>query len=129
MRRLAGRDEHDPLEPERLGRLLGDREMRDVDRVERPAEDAERARHDRRWTVGHVRSQGCASHSSSVLADPDEVAGGDPGPAQLGIDAETGQVALEPLGRLLDVEVGLGGDPLDPRPAHPDDAVGVDARR
>ncbi len=128
VRRLAGRDEHDPLEPERLRRLLGNREMRDVDRVERPAEDAERARHDRRWTVGHVRSQGCASHSSSAAPDPHEVAGGDPGAAQLGIDPQPGQVALEPLRRLLDVEVGLGGDPLDPRPAHPEHAVGVDAR-
>ncbi len=36
---------------------------------------------------------------------------------------EPGEVALEALGRLLDVEVGLGGDPLDALAADPEDAV------
>ena len=101
-------------------------EVRDVDRVERPAEDTERSRHDRPWPVAHTRSQGCASHSSSVAADPHEVAGRDPGPAQLGVDAEAGQVALEALCGLLDVEVRLGGDPLDARAADAERTVGVE---
>ena len=37
-----------------------------MDRVERAAEHAERAGHDRRRRAGHTRSQGCASHSSST---------------------------------------------------------------
>ena len=38
-----------------------------------------------------------------------------PGSPQLGVDAEPREVALEALRRLLDVEVGLGGEALDPR--------------
>lgn len=49
--RLVGRDpcrdEEDALQPERFAHRLGDRQMAVVDRVERPAEDPERAGHHR----------------------------------------------------------------------------------
>ena len=43
--------------------------------IERPAEDAERPGDDRvrPGLAAHTRSQGCASHSSSTAADPDQV--------------------------------------------------------
>ena len=61
VRRHAGRDERTRSRPRTSARLLGDREMRDVDGIERPAEDAAAAQ-----DAVTVRSQGCASHSSSV---------------------------------------------------------------
>ena len=41
--RHRGGNEQDPLEPERLARLLGDGQMGDVDRIERATEDPDRA--------------------------------------------------------------------------------------
>ena len=46
-------------------------------------------------------------------ADADGVAGPDAGLAQRRIDPVPGQLALEPLGRLLDLEVGLRREALD----------------
>ena len=90
-----------------------------MDGIERAAEDAERPGRDRPGRR-HARSQGCASHSSSVRADPDQVAGAIPARRSSASMPEPGEVALEALGRLLDVEVGLGRDPLDPRAADPE---------
>src|SRR4051794_11717258 len=59
-------------------------------------------------------------------ADPDRVARRDARPAQLRIDAELGEGALEAFGRLLDVKVRLGSDPLDPRTAHPERPVSIE---
>ena len=94
-----------------------------MDRVEGPAEDAEGAGHDPARPVGHAPLPGLRLPLELGATDPDGVARRDPGAAQLGVDAEAGEVALEALGGLLDVEVGLGGDPLDALPAHPEDAV------
>ena len=105
-----------------------------MDRVERAAEDAEAPGDGRRRAEGRarvddpVRGRHRPSHASRLplelgRADPHEVAGLDARAAQLGVDAEPREVALEPLGGLLDVEVGLGGDPLDPRAADPEDPV------
>src|SRR4029079_6949533 len=55
--------------------------------------------------------------------DPDGVSGLDPRPTQCVIDPQTGEVALEPLGRLLDLEVRLGRDPLDPLAADAERSV------
>ena len=112
--------------PEGLARLLGDRQVAVVDRVERAAEDPERAGHDRRAARRVTsRSQGCASHSSSVAADPDRVARRDarPGAARRRCPSR----ARSRWKRSADssiVEVGLGGDPLDPLAADAEGAVG-----
>ena len=123
VRRDAGRDEQHALEAERLARLLGDREVADVDRVERAAEDAQRrARSAGRSASVTASSQSSGSHSSSVGADPDRVARPRRRPARSSrVDAEPGEIALEALGRLLVLEVRLGGDPLD--------ALAADAER
>ena len=126
VRRLAGRHEHDrararaPRPPP--GRPPGGRGG--SDRTFRRRRRASRAR--RPAAAGHVRSQGCASHSSSVAPIRTVSPADDPGPAQLGLDAEPAEVALEPLGRFLDIEVGLGGDPLDPGAAHAEGTVVVE---
>src|SRR5204863_9950306 len=62
-------------------------------------------------------------------ADADHVAGDDPGAAQLGLDTQPGQVALEALRRFLDIEVGLRRDPLDAGATHPERAVAVELDR
>ena len=49
--------------------------------------------------------------------------GPDPRPPQRVVDAEPREVALEPLGRLLVLEVGLDGDPLDPLAADDEHVV------
>ena len=60
--------------------------------------------------------------------DADQVARHDARAAQPGVDPEPGEVALEALRRLLDVEVGLGRDALDARAADAEDAVLLAAR-
>ena len=62
VRRHARRDEQHALQPEAVAGRLGDREVGEVDRVERAAEDA---RAPRRPPVT-ARSHGSGSHSSSV---------------------------------------------------------------
>src|SRR4051794_10638212 len=57
--------------------------------------------------------------------DADDIAGRDAGPPELGIDAESRQIALEALGGLLDLEVRLGGDPFDPAAADPERPVRI----
>ena len=108
-----------------------------VDRVERAAEDADGSGHDRRRRrdghctgrrgrrhsrVRHPRSS-AGSHSSSVVADPDPVAGADPGLAQRAVDPRPDELALEALGRLLVVEVRLVRQPLDALATHAERAV------
>src|SRR5205809_495800 len=58
-------------------------------------------------------------------AGPDEVARPDARRAQVRVDPEAGEVALEATRGLVDVEVGLGGDPLDPPAADPEGAVRI----
>src|SRR5207244_11893694 len=58
-------------------------------------------------------------------AAPHEVARPDARPAQLRVEPEAGEVALEATRGLVDVEVGLGGDPLDPPAADPEGAVRI----
>ena len=77
-------------------------------------------------TPRHVALPGLRLPFELGAADPDRVAGRDARPAQLGVDAEPRERALEALGRLLDVEVRLGGDPLDPRAADAEHPVGVE---
>ena len=77
-----------------------------------------------RTAAAHPTSHGLAIPLELDGADPDRVAGArSPARRSSAVDAEPGQVALEPVGRLVDVEVGLGGDPLDPPAADPERAV------
>ena len=113
MRRLTGRHEQNPLEAEGLARLLGDGQVPDVDRVERPAHDAERAGATVRASRRSHALPGLRLPFELDRADPDRSPGWMPAAPQLGVDAEPREVALEAFGRFLDVEVRLGGDPLD----------------
>ena len=58
-----------------------------------------------------------------MIADPHRVAGPNALAPQLLVDAEPNQVALEPLGRLVNLEVRLGHDSLDATAAHPEGRV------
>ena len=111
--------------------------MAEVERVERASQDADRAGPDRRGRAASAAAASAAPRRPSALpglrlplelhpADPDGVAPLNAGPAQLGVDAEAREVSLEPLGRFLDIEVRLGGDPLDPLAAHAESAVLLD---
>ena len=121
VRRLSRWDEQDAPQTECIPGRLGDREMGDVDRVERAAEDADRATE----AVGHASSHGCRSHSSS--APPIRTRSPVVTPARRNSVSipSFAQIALEAFGRFLDVEVGLRRDPLDALAAHPEGTVGV----
>src|SRR5262245_12199637 len=56
-------------------------------------------------------------------ADPDGVAGRDAGSLELALDAELGEVSLEPLRRLLVLEVRLRREPLDAATADAERAI------
>src|SRR4051812_8245479 len=74
-----------------------------------------------RRTQAHAPSRLPGLRLPLQLGRPDshEVARPDPLSAELGIDAETGELPLEPLGRLLDVEVRLPRVALDRAPGPP----------
>ena len=124
MRRLASRHEQDPLETERL--------RADSSAIARwatwigsnvppktPSEPRDRSRR------GVTPLPGLRLPLELHRPDPDRVAREIAGATQLGIDAQARQLSLEPLGRLLVVEVGLGREPLDPLAAHAERPVGV----